>query len=59
MSDSIYVPDSLTLKSSIVMPDEEMLNAFCEAIDNHYGKDVSYTVEGLTVYFFVKKQYSF
>lgn len=51
MSDRIYIPDSLTLKSSIVMPDEEMLNAFCEAIDSHYRKDVSYTVEGLTVYF--------
>lgn len=49
MSDRLYIPESLTMKSSIVMPDEEMLNAFCEAIDNHYRKDVTYTVEGLTV----------
>ena len=49
MSDRIYIPSSLTLKSSIVMRDEEMLNAFCEAIDKHYRKDVTYTVEGLKV----------
>lgn len=49
MSDRLYIPESLTMKSSIVMPDEEMLNAFCEAIDNHYRKDVMYTVEGLKV----------
>ncbi len=45
----MYLPSTLTLKSSIVMPDEEMLNAFCESIDNHYRKDVTYTVDGLTV----------
>lgn len=45
----MYPPSKLTLKFSIVMPDEEMLNAFCESIDNHYRKDVSYTVDGLTV----------
>ena len=45
----MYLPSTLTVKCSIVMPDEEMLNAFCESIDNHYRKDVSYTVDGLTV----------
>ena len=45
----LYKPESLTMKFSIVMPDEEMLKAFCEAIDNHKGHDVTYTVDGLTV----------
>ena len=45
----LYLPESLTMKFSIVMTDEEMLNAFCEAIDKHYMHDVSYTVDGLTV----------
>ena len=45
----MYLPESLTMKFSIVMPDEEMLNAFCEAIDNHYMHDVTYSVDGLTV----------
>ncbi len=49
MSDRMYIPDSLTLKSSIVMLDEEMLNAFCNAIDNHYMHDVTYTVDGLKI----------
>ena len=46
----MYLPESLTMKFSIVMKDEEMLKAFCEAIDNHYRHDVTYTVDGLTVY---------
>ncbi len=45
----MYLPESLTMKFSIVMADEEMLKAFCEAIDNHYRHDVTYTVDGLTV----------
>lgn len=49
MSGTMYLPDSLTLKFTIEMPDEEMLGAFCEAMDNHYKQDVTYTVEGLTV----------
>ena len=49
MGERRYIPDSLTMKFSILMPDEEMLNAFCEAIDNHYRKDVTYTVDGLTI----------
>lgn len=49
MSDSMYIPESLTLKASIVMLDEEMVKAFCESIDKHYIHDVTYTVEGLKV----------
>ncbi|MBQ8014554.1 MAG: DUF4474 domain-containing protein, partial [Clostridia bacterium] len=49
MSRRRYIPDSLTMKFSIVMPNEEMLNAFCESIDKHYLHDVSYTVEGLKI----------
>ncbi len=45
----MYLPESLTMKFSIVMTDEEMLSAFCEAIDKHYMRDVTYTVDGLTV----------
>ena len=45
----MYLPESLTMKFSVVMTDEAMLNAFCEAIDNHYMHDVTYTVDGLTV----------
>ncbi len=49
MGERRYIPDSLTLHFSIVMPDEEMLKAFCEAMDNHYRHDVTYTVDGLKV----------
>lgn len=49
MSDRIYVPDSLTMKFSILMPDEDMLNAFAESIDKHYKKDVTYTIDGLRI----------
>ncbi|MBR5497993.1 MAG: DUF4474 domain-containing protein [Clostridia bacterium] len=45
----MYLPESLTMKFSVVMTDEEMLNAFCEAIDNHFMQDVTYTVDGLTI----------
>ncbi len=51
MSDRLYLPSSLTLVSSIVMPDEEMLNAFCESIDNHFLHDVTYSVDGLKITF--------
>lgn len=44
-----YLPSLLTLKTSIVMPNEEMLQAFTEAIDNNVMNDVSYTVDGLQV----------
>lgn len=49
LSGRMYLPSTLTLKFSIVMPDEDMLQAFCESMDNHYRKDVTYTVDELTV----------
>ncbi len=45
----LYPAENLTMKFSIVMTDEEMLSAFCEAIDNSKEHDVTYTVDGLTV----------
>lgn len=44
-----YLPSALTLKSTIVMPNEEMLEAFTAAIDNNVMNDVEYTVDGLKV----------
>ena len=44
MSTGIYIPDSLTINFSILMPDENMLKAFCDSIDKHYRKDVTYSV---------------
>ncbi len=49
MGKSMYNPRNLTLEFSLVMPDEEMLEAFCEAVDNHYLHDVTYTTDGLKV----------
>lgn len=49
MSDTVYLPSSLTMKFDIVMKDEEMLKAFCNSIDKHYRHDVTYTVDGLKV----------
>ena len=43
----IYNPSDLTLKCTIVMPDEEMLKALTDAIDNEYSHDAKYTVDGL------------
>lgn len=44
-----YLPSVLTLKSTLVMPDREMLEAFTAAIDENIMGDVSYTVDGLKV----------
>ncbi len=49
MSGTMYLPKSLTLSFTIEMPDEEMLKAFCAAVDKHYMRDMSYTVDGLNV----------
>lgn len=49
ISDTLYPAKYLTLDFTIEMPDEEMRDAFCEAIDTHYRKDMSYTVDGLKV----------
>lgn len=49
MKDTMFRPNTLTMKASVVMRDEEMLAAFTEAIEKNYRHDVSYTVDGLTV----------
>lgn len=50
LSGKMYLPQSLTMEFSIEMPDKEMREAFCKAVENHYQKDVKYTVDGDTVY---------
>lgn len=50
LNKTMYLPSSLTMKFSIVMPDAEMLHAFCKSIERNYMGDVSYTVEGQTIY---------
>ena len=49
ISDTLYPASSMTLRFTIEMQSEEMLKAFCNAIDKHYKKDIFYTVDGLTV----------
>jgi hypothetical protein len=49
IDDTLYPAGSMTLKFSIDMKNEEMLKAFCRAIDKHYKKDMTYTVDGLKV----------
>lgn len=49
ISDTLYPARYLTLDFTIEMQSEEMLKAFCEAIDKHYRHDMEYTVDGLTV----------
>ncbi len=49
VSKVLYPAKSQTLDFSIEMKDEAMLEAFCEAIDNHYRHDMEYTVDGLKV----------
>lgn len=49
IDDTLYPADTMTLKFSIDMKDEEMLNAFCRAVEKHYMRDMTYTVDGLTV----------
>lgn len=49
MSGRVYEPSKLTMKFTIEFPDEEMRDAFCKSVKNHYKKDVTYTVDGLKV----------
>ncbi len=44
-----YPISSMTLAFTFTMPDEEMLFAFCEAINRNYRQDVKYMVDGLKV----------
>ena len=46
----LYLPETLTLKCSIAFPDETMRKAFTNAVDNHILHDVTYTLQGNTVY---------
>ncbi len=48
-TDNLYPANTMTMKFSIDMKDEEMLNAFCNAVNNHYMNDMSCTADGLTV----------
>ena len=47
---TIYQPKDLTMKFSIDMPDEEMLAAFAGAIDKEGTGDITYVIDGLTIY---------
>ena len=49
IGEKLYLPSALTLKSTLVMPDKEMLEAFTGAIDENVMGDVTYTVDGLNV----------
>lgn len=49
ISDRLYPANKLTLDFTIEMQSEEMLDAFCAAVENHYRHDMEYTVDGLTV----------
>ncbi len=49
IGEKLYLPTALTLRTTIVMPDKEMLDAFTASIDANVMGDVSYTVDGLNV----------
>lgn len=49
LSGYVYEPASLTMEYSIVFPDDTMLKAFTDAIDNEKHHDATYTVSGTTV----------
>lgn len=50
IADRLYSPRSLDMKFSMELYDEEMVKAFCEAIDRNIHHDVIYTVDGCTVF---------
>lgn len=47
---NIYQPKDLTMKFAMEMPDEEMLRAFAAAIDAEGTGDITYVIDGLTIY---------
>lgn len=49
VSDVLYPAKTMTLDFTIEMKDEQMLEAFCDAVENHYRNDMTYTVDGLKV----------
>ncbi len=48
ISDTLYLPQSMVLKSDITFKDTEMVEAFCAGIENQ-KVDIKYKVNGLTV----------
>ena len=50
ISRRLYQPKDLTMKFSMVMPDEDMLRAFSGAIDKEGTGDITYVIDGLTIY---------
>ena len=51
LGNRLYSPHSLTLIGTITLDNEEMLEAFCDGIDNNIYHDIDYTVDGLKVTF--------
>ncbi len=49
LTSTLYHPMSMTEIFSITFPNEEMRDAFTQAVDNNMYHDVSYTVDGLKV----------
>ncbi len=49
LSGTVYEPASLTMVYSIKFPNETMLKAFTDAIDNEENGDATYTVKGTTI----------
>ena len=49
MAKKIYLPNALTMRATIVMRDQEMLNAFCKSLSKNYRHDVRYWTKGLAV----------
>ncbi len=47
IDDILYPSYTMTVEFTIELKDEAMLAAFCEAIDNHYMNDITYSVDGL------------
>ncbi len=50
LANRLYSPRSLDMKFSLELYDEEMVKAFCEAVDKNIHHDVTYTVEGNKVF---------
>ena len=49
LSNALYPDHSMTLDFTVEMKDEAMLEAFCKAVEKHYRRDMTYTVDGLKV----------
>lgn len=49
ISDTLYAAETMTVKFSITMKDEEMLKAFTKSLDTFHKNHITYTVDGLTV----------